>query len=177
MSRKIPIHMHPAIALLEWAAIRSYVEDVRTPQVLEALAEVEQMSNYATPFVAYRRALELENPQARWTATLTAFAAIAGAVDIRQLEHALQPTVVVDAANGYRFLMNEAESGLLFADIALKAGCSPQRSRDCVHHARNAYQSILRFQTRANLPEKSATNVEFQVSRLRAALQQLGEVV
>ena len=177
MSRKIPIHMHPAVALLEWAAMRCFGEDVSTPQVLDALAELEKMSSYAAPFVAYRRALELENAQARWTATLTAFAAITGAIDIRQLEQRLQPTVTVDATNGFRFLMNEAESGLLFADIALKAGCTPQKSRDCVRHAKIAYQTIIRFRDRANLTEKSASEVEARVGRLRTALQSLGEIV
>lgn len=168
-----PVHMHPAVALLEWAAVRSYCEDIRTPQVLQALMELERMAHYTAPFAAYRRALELDDPQARWTATLNAFALITGALDIKKVERALQTPVVVDASNSFRFLINEIEAGLLFADIALKTGGNPQRSQECAAHARKAYQAVIRFKDRAKLCEKSAIKVGDGMIKLRAALLDL----
>ena len=76
---------------------------------------------------------------------------------------------------GTDFLKLELQTGLTMADLAsLDQPGSEQRART-QRHAREAYDTVVRLLPRFEIDEKPERLIQERLSRLRAALQELGE--
>ena len=58
-----------ALDLLADAVNRTTQEDMRTPDVIDALGYLERETGKAWPVDQFRRSLDMENPDARWQNT------------------------------------------------------------------------------------------------------------
>jgi hypothetical protein len=77
-------------------------------------------------------------------------------------------------ATSVEFLNTEAETGLLFAEIAQGSDNAEKRARNCAH-ARLAYNTVLRFIGRVSLTEAESESLSLQMAKLKIRLQTLGE--
>jgi hypothetical protein len=75
------------------------------------------------------------------------------------------------------FLFTEAETGLTFISMALKAEADPIGTMDNVASARKAYDTILRFKDRVRLDRKQRDRLDSRLVRLRLGLLSLGEKI
>jgi hypothetical protein len=72
------------------------------------------------------------------------------------------------------FLSIEAETGLLFAEIASQADSAEKKARNC-SNARTAYDTVLRFIERVSLTEAEWESLGRKMAKLKVSLQKLGE--
>ena len=73
-----------ALAVLRDAADQCAEEDMRTPHVAAALAFLAATATRQGAFEAFRRGLDIQDPAARSTAVLDAFAGIARVVGVSE---------------------------------------------------------------------------------------------
>ena len=77
-------------------------------------------------------------------------------------------------AASIEFLNVEADTGLMFAEIARgsEKGAKADRNRA---HARTAYDTVLRFIGRVSLTDAESESLGVKMARLKLGLQKLGE--
>lgn len=75
---------------------------------------------------------------------------------------------------GVEFLRTELRTGLTMARIAFEAQSRDKLDRNRVN-ARKAYDTALRFLAKTPLREEEAEEIRGMITRLKAALMQLGE--
>lgn len=79
--------------------------------------------------------------------------------------------------NGVDFLSTDLDTALTMAEIALGArGDSEKRLRN-TRNARRAYNAVLYFSKRVTLTSRKERELGEKLSRLQAALQELGESI
>ncbi|HEX3684191.1 MAG TPA: hypothetical protein VHU83_16780 [Bryobacteraceae bacterium] len=72
------------------------------------------------------------------------------------------------------FLHTEADTGLLFANIAMGSDEFEKTARNQAH-ARLAYDTVLRFVGRVSLTAAEAEGLSAKMGRLKGELRMLGE--
>lgn len=79
--------------------------------------------------------------------------------------------------NGVAFLNTELDTGLTFTDMALSADPNSEKRSRNIMNARRAYKAVLYFSRFTQFTRKQETKLERKLTRLRSALDQLGEPV
>jgi hypothetical protein len=77
-------------------------------------------------------------------------------------------------ATSVEFLNTEADTGLMFAGIALESDTEEKMARNRAN-ARKAYDTILRFIGRVSLTAAESEGLGTKMARLKLGLQTLGE--
>jgi hypothetical protein len=77
-------------------------------------------------------------------------------------------------ATSVDFLNTEADTGLMFAGIALESDTEEKMTRNRAN-ARKAYDTILRFIGRVSLTDAESENLGTKMAKLKLGLQTLGE--
>lgn len=78
--------------------------------------------------------------------------------------------------NKVAFLMTDLDTALTFAHIASQAGHDLEKKNRNQHNARQAYDTVLRFLKHATPNARQSRDIQDRLSRLRLALEMLGEV-
>jgi hypothetical protein len=73
------------------------------------------------------------------------------------------------------FLRIEADTGLMFAGIAKRAGRGEKAVRNRAN-ARLAYDTVLRFLDRVTLTASESANLALKMAKLKRDLENLGEL-
>ena len=92
-------------------------------------------------------------------------------LDLTLVQQSLLPIAI--SPNGFRFLLNEIDTALLFARLALMANCPAPRVRECTRHARHAYETFVRFAGQIQLDPGSAKLLGEYAEQARDALRSL----
>lgn len=75
------------------------------------------------------------------------------------------------------FLKTDLDTGLTFADIASNAGDNSEKKRRNQNNARQAYDTVLRLLKHVVLNDTEGREIYDRLSRLKIALQALGEML
>lgn len=77
-------------------------------------------------------------------------------------------------ATSVDFLNIEADTGLMFAEIARQAATGERTTRNRAH-ARHAYNTVLRFMGCVTLTSSESDNLGMKMAKLKLGLESLGE--